>query len=135
LPIGNTFAAPTIAQATWVFDGKGTATFVGENFATIFPGGSPAPAQERVNPIGSQATPFHFVYSITGKGWITGTVTEVPAYAEGYSTGDVGNLTLEGRVSEDHKIITLSNGNQIQFPGTASCAVCNVVRILYKVHD
>lgn len=84
IPNGPTvFAAPTLARATWIFDGRGTATFVGENFATIFPGGSLG-ALERENPIG-QPNPFHFDYTVDHHGWIIGTVREIPAIVEGNS--------------------------------------------------
>ncbi len=135
IPKGPTvYAAPTLARATWVFDGSGTATFVGENFATIFPGGVnfSQVALERENPIGTQTNPFHFDYTVDGHGWIAGTVREIPAIVE----GNLSNLTLEGRISKDHKIISLSNGGQIQYPGTAGTpmtAICNSARILFKV--
>ena len=123
IPNGSSFAAPTLARATWIFDGGGTATFVGENFATIFPGGAPLGPQERENPIGipagTQLNPFHFEYTVDGHGWITGTVREI-------------GITLEGRISKDHKIMTLSNGGQLQAGGTA---ICNSARILFKVDD
>ncbi len=131
IPNGPTvFAAPTLARATWIFDGSGTATFVGENFATISPGGVNQGALERENPIG-QPNSFHFDYTVDGHGWIMGTVREVPAIVE----GNLANLTLEGRISKDHKIVTLSNGGQIQYPGTPMTAICNSARILFKVDD
>jgi hypothetical protein len=132
IPIGPTvFAAPTLAQAAWVFDGSGTATFVGENFATIFPGGAGSGALERTNPIGTEASPYHFDYFVDGRGGIYGTIREVPAIIEGVPD----YLTLEGRISKDHKIITLSNGGQIQYPGTAITAICNSARILFRVDE
>jgi hypothetical protein len=132
IPKGPTvYAAPTLARSTWIFDGGGTATFVGENFATIFPGGVNQGALERENPVGTQTNPLHFDYTVDGHGWIIGTIREVPAIIE----GNLANLTLEGRISKDHKIITLSNGGQIQYPGTALTAICNSARILFKVND
>jgi hypothetical protein len=138
LPIGPVvFAAPTLARATWTFDGSGTATFVGENFATIFPGGVypdnplPNPNQgplERENPIGTETNPYHFDYTVDRHGGIIGTVREIPAIVD----GKLDKLTLEGRISTDHKIIILSNGGQIQSPGTGMTAICNSARILFK---
>lgn len=121
IPIGPTvFAAPTLAQASWIFDGSGTATFMGENFATIFPGGVNQGALERENPIeASPGAPLHFDYSVNGHGWISGTVREY-------------GVTLEGRISKDHKIMTLANGGQPQFGGTA---ICNSARILFRVDE
>ena len=138
LPIGPAvFGAPTLARATWTFDGSGTATFVGENFATIFPGGVypdnplPNPNQgplERENPIGTDTNPYHFDYTVDGHGGITGTVREIPAIVG----GTLDKLTLEGWISKDRKIIILSNGGQIQSPGTGMTAICNSARILFK---
>jgi len=135
LPIGPAvFGAPTLARATWTFDGSLTATFVGENFATLFPGGvypASGPNQgplERENPIGTETNPYHFDYTVDGHGGITGTVREIPAIVG----GTLDKLTLEGWISKDRKIIILSNGGQIQSPGTGMTAICNSARILFK---
>jgi hypothetical protein len=137
LPIGPAvFGAPTLARATWTFDASGTATFVGENFATIFPGGvypTPIPNSnqgplERENPIGTETNPYHFDYTVDSHGGITGTVREIPAIVG----GTLDKLTLEGWISKDRKIIILSNGGQIQAPGTGMTAICNSARILFK---
>lgn len=121
IPTGTTvYAATTLAQATWTFDGSGTATFKGENFATIFPGGVGQGALERENPIATPTgDPLHFDYLVDGHGWISGTVREM-------------GIALEGRVSKDHKIISLNNGGQKQFSGTA---ICNYGRLLFRVMD
>ncbi len=134
LPIGPAvFGAPTLTRATWTFDGSGTATFVGENFATIFPGGvypGPGPNQgplERENPVGSETSPYHFDYTVDGHGGITGTVREIAAIG-----GTLDKLTLEGWISKDRKIITLISVGQIQSPDTGMTAICNAARILFK---
>jgi hypothetical protein len=121
VPVGpNVYAATTMAQATWNFDGRGTATFQGENYATIFPGGVGSGALERENAIATPAGgPLHFDYSVDAHGWISGTVREI-------------GINLEGRISTDHKIITLNNGGQLQSGGTA---ICNYGRLLFRVKN
>jgi hypothetical protein len=120
-------------QATWEFKKDGTATFIGSNYATVFPGGDGPDGQLREFALASgtnipPTAPLHFNYVVTKGGWITGTVVEYGAI-------------LEGRISKDNKIITLGNANQIILPDLNdptkpfTTVMCNTGRILIKVND
>jgi hypothetical protein len=132
-PAGDVYAATTLMQATWEFKRDGTATFIGSNYATVFPGGDGPDGQLREFALAAGANipptaPLNFNYVVTKGGWITGTIVESGAI-------------LEGRISQDHKIITLGNANQIILPDVNDATkpfttvMCNTGRILIKVND
>lgn len=117
------YAAATMAQATWVFEKNGEGRLSGTNYATVFPGGT-VPAEVRENEIGypppAPTRPLAFTYEVTHDGWISVTL----------ETG----VVLDGRISKDHKTMTLGNANQVNATDpTKTTAICNTGRVLIRV--
>lgn len=107
-----------MAYATWVFEGNGTGTAVGQNFAFDLP-----PGPRHVGPRArDNAVEFEFDYTVTVDGKINVTITEPPGLKP---------LIMEGMVSEDLNTITLHSEYVFFNPNTIFMAS----RVLIRVSD
>jgi hypothetical protein len=111
----DVYVGTTMTQATWTFKSNGEGTFSFINYVTILPGGS-------IGPLATQNENFDipFTFDVTKYG-------EITVYS--------GGIELTGRISIDHKTITLGSANQIQdFTGIGlGYAICNTGRVLIRV--
>jgi type 1 fimbria pilin len=125
------WGATTMAQATWEFERDGTVTVSGTNYVIDFPpSGSPNPpfygsAAARQSPIYSL-----FNYTVTPDGGIEVTI---PLPNNGKF------VVARGKISSDHKTITLWSANVVQpwfVEGVQyGNVVCNTGRVLIRVKE
>lgn len=121
----RSWGAADTATGTWILRRDGSGEASGMNYAFDFP---PGPGQARDNPFW-----FAFDYTITCDGriylWVTEPdgVPEDPAETE----PDLTMLEMEGRVSQDHKTITLINYYTFLSPNV----IFNGSRVLIRVKN
>ena len=135
----DAFSAIIVEEGVWTFAGKGTGTFNGNRFGMTLP-----PF------VGRSATPtyieFDFRYEITRDGEIdivVDTSTFKATFLAGPSAGasfTVDPYTMFGRLSSDHKTITLTSGGfEVQTTtlpnGGSLYGICNIGRVLIRVKD
>jgi hypothetical protein len=145
VPPSNSFAAIIVEEGTWTFERKGTGTFIGNRFGMTLPPLS-----------GHSATPteivFDFSYKLTQDGEIDITVdtsTFNATFLAGVppdktKTFSVDIYTMFGRLSSDHKTMTLTSGGfevqktTVKLDGTTVAelnGICNIGRVLIRVDD
>lgn len=121
------WGATTMAQATWTFKSDGTGAVLGTNYVIDFPpDGSPSPPFSgapvaRQNPIA-----FSFGYVLTPDGEVE---VKLPN----------GFVLAVGRISIDHKTMTLWSANVVQ-PWKINNVqygdvICNTGRLLIRVKE
>lgn len=135
----DAFGAIIVEEGIWTFARKGTGTFSGNRLGMTLP---PFP--------GTSATPtsivFDFSYEITRDGEIdiivdpsTFRATFLAGPSEGASF-TVNQYTMFGRLSSDHKTMTLTSGGfEVQTTtlpnGGSLYGICNIGRVLIRVND
>jgi hypothetical protein len=142
----NPWGAPVVQEGIWTFELNGSGTFHGTQFGMALP---PYPTPN--------ATPvdlkFDFDYYVTHEGKITINVipaTFIGTYLAGSMSGNhyhlASEMTMYGRISIDHKSLTLTNGdigtNEIMEVQTLTLpngnplyGICNVGRALIRVDE
>jgi hypothetical protein len=118
LPGSVVWGATAMPLGIWTFASDGTGKVSGTNYILDFPPGSPLLG----GPMARQAA---FSYDITYEVTKDGEITVYPP----------GPPNLVGMISKDHKIITLSNANQVQAVGPLGSAICNFTRNLIRVDE
>ena len=114
------YVGNTVTSGTWIFNKGGTGTYTITNYATILPGSGFYPTTDPF--LKTQKPPAqNFDFTVSPSGDIT---------------VKTGGIELVGIISIDKKVMTLINGNQVQYFGTGLWwTVCNSARTLIKVSD
>lgn len=148
----NPWVALVVQEGIWTFERNGSGTFHGKQFGMAPP---PYPTPSTIG--GPNATPvdliFDFDYDVTHGGKITVNVipeTFLGTYLAGPLVGLhyylASKMTMFGRISSDHKSLTLTNGDieipaimEVQIltlPNTRSLyGICDIGRVLIRVDE
>lgn len=115
-PIGSYWASVYVGQGTFTFESDGTGTMRVTQSCIL-----PDKATQATAPPES-ADPGPFSYQFSENGTI---IVTIPA---------VG-LELSGRLSQDHKTMTLVSAMQYQPLGPTGHQICDIARVLIRVKD
>jgi hypothetical protein len=118
-PLGSYFTSAYVGQGTWTFEGDGTGTMQVTQ-SCILPDRA---TQAVVPPDSSPPTAFRYRFEEDGTIIVT-----IPAFF----------LELSGRISSDHKTMTLVSAMQNQPLGPTKHQICDIARVLIRVsgdHD
>jgi hypothetical protein len=120
---GNIWGSSYMGQGTWTFESDGTGAASIRMYCITPPPGNPSEAE----PVTATAPPNSpkFEYRFESDGTI----------AVGIPNLSAPFLLLAGRISMDHKTMTLGSAHQVQQTGTSLWQICSIGRVLIRVNE